>query len=253
MMTLIRTATLSIGAAAILALAGCSSTTKQPSQSTTGGSTSTAPSGTTAKIEDKALVRFVNATPAPKDLYFGDMNAFSNVAPMAASAYSELPADRHDFKLYSAGNDTGDPLASNSEGPTAGKHYTIVAVNGTDGKAMLNPISDDLAQPDPGKAKVRVIHAAPGVDKVDVYPVGAKDALIGGVAFKDATGYKEVDPVLTEIDVRSDGSKTSVLRVRNLNLAPGKLYTLVVMGGNGQPLTSNVIEDQLLPSVASVQ
>jgi Domain of unknown function (DUF4397) len=89
------------------------------------------------------------------------------------------------------------------------------------------------------------------VKKVDVYPAGSKDALIDGVDFKDATSYKEVDPVLTEIDVRATGSKNSAVVVRNLNLAPGKLYTLVVMGGNGQALTSKVIEDQLVQTVAN--
>ncbi len=261
-MNLIRTATLTMSAAAILGLAACSSTTTQPSQSSSNGSTSTAPSGTAAKGQDKALVRFLNATPDPKDLSFGETPAFSNIAPLAASSYAELPAERREFKLYAAGSDTGTPLATNNDSPFAGKHYTIVAMNGPDGTPTLSPISDDLVQPDPGKAKVRVIDAAPGVKKVDVYPVGGKalgnkalgnKALIDGIDFKEATGYKEVDPILTEIDVRTGGSKTSVLKVRNLNLAPGKLYTLVVMGGNGQPLTSNVIEDRLLQDVASAR
>jgi hypothetical protein len=165
----------------------------------------------------------------------------------------ELPADRHDFKLYPAGSDAGTPLVTNSESPSAGKHYTVVAMDGTNGMPMLDPVSDNLEPPDPGKAKIRVIHAAPGVKKVDVYAAGNKDALMGGVAFEDATSYKKVDPVLTEIDVRTSGSKKDELKVRNLNLLPGKLYTLVVMGGNGQPLTSKVIEDQLIQTVASVQ
>lgn len=249
-MIFIKTTTLSIAAAAVLGLSACSNTTTQPSQTTSGGSTSAAPSGTAAKSEDKALVRFINATPSAKDLYFGDVSAFSNVAPQAVSPYAELPATRSEFKLYAAGNNTGSPLATNSEGPSAGKHYTIVAMDGTNGVPIVDPISDDLAQPEPGKAKIRVIHAAPGVKKVDVYPAGTMKALIDGVDFKDATTYKEVDPQVTEIDVRTAGSSTSAVKIRNVNLVPGKLYTVVLMGGNGQPVTSKVIEDQLVQSVA---
>jgi hypothetical protein len=252
-MTFIKTATLPISVAAILGLAACSKATTEPSQTTSGGATSTAPSGVVAKAEDKALVRFINATPSPKDLYFGDVSAFSNLASLAASPYAEIPADRGEFKLYAAGNDFGNPLTTNSESPTAGKHYTVVAMNGPSGLPMLNPITDDLVQPEPGKAKIRVIHAAPGVKKVDLYSAGNRDALIDGVEFKDATSYREVDPVLTEIDVRTAGSNTNAVRIRNLSLAPGKLYTLVLMGGNGRPLTSKVIEDQLLQSAASVK
>jgi hypothetical protein len=91
------------------------------------------------------------------------------------------------------------------------------------------------------------------VKKVDVYPAGSRDALIDGVDFKEATGYKEVYPVPAEIDVRTEGDRSSGVKVRNLSLAPGKLYTLVVMGGNGQPLTTKVIEDQLVQTVASVR
>jgi hypothetical protein len=253
-MTFMKTVTLSVSAAAILGLAACNKTTTEPSQTSTGGSTSTAPSGASAKVEDKALVRFLNATSAPKDLYFGDATAFLNIAPQAASPYSELPADRHDFRLFEAGNHAGNPIATNSEGPTAGKHYTIVAMSGPNGLPTLVPIADDLAQPDPGKAKLRVINAAPGVNKVDVYPAGSKSALVDGVDFKEATNYKEVYPVPAEIDVRSKGAdRNQDVKVRDLSLAPGKLYTLVVMGGNGQPLTTKVIEDQLVQTVASAR
>jgi hypothetical protein len=244
---------LTLLAIAILGLAACSKPTTEPSKTAGDGTPSTAPSGAAAKREDKALVRFINASTSPKDLYFGNVVAFSNIAPRAASPYLELAADRREFKLFEAGSSAGTPMATNSEGPTAGKHYTIVAMNETNGKLVLNAISDDLVQPEPGKAKVRVIHAAPGVKKVDVYPAGSQSALIDGVDFKDATSYKEVDPVLTEIDLRVVGSKASAVRARNLTLSPGKLYTLVVMGGNGQPLTTKVIEDQLVQTVASGQ
>ena len=246
-----KSALLSMSAAAILGLAACNKTTTAPSQTTSGGSTSTAPSGAVAKADKRALVRFINATQTSKDLYFGDTVAFSNVAPETASAYVELPSERHEFKLFDAGNGAGKPLASNSEGPTAGQHYTVVALNGTNGKAILDPVSDDIAQPDPGKAKLRVIHAAPGVKKVDVYPAGGRDALISGVGFKDATSYKQVDPILSEVDVRTEGSKASGVKARNLMLAPGKSYTLLVMGGNGRPLALKVVEDRLVQAVAS--
>ena len=248
-----KTVTLWVCGAALLGLAACNKTTNEPSRSSSsGGATSVAPSGSAAKAADKALVRFINATPSPKQLTFGDTTAFSNVAAKAAMEYIELPAERHEFKLYDANQPTsGEPLASNSEGLTAGQHYTVLATTGENHKAILEPISDDLAQPDPGKAKIRVIHAAPGVKKVDVYVAGTDKALVDGVGFKSATGYKEVDPVATEIDLRTTGSKNNAERIGNLSLAAGRMYTLVVMGGNGQPLSSTVIEDRLEPARTS--
>lgn len=241
---------LSISAIAILVLAACNKPTTRPSLTSSDGSSSTAPAGITAKAADKALVRFINATPAPKDLRFGELAAFSNVPPMNASPYRELPANGSQFKLFNAGN-LSDPLAINDEDPSAGLHYTIVAMNGTDGQTILSPVRDKIAEIAPGKAKVRVIHAASGVKKVDIYPAGTNEPLVDGVAFKEATGYKEVNPVLTEIALRTTDSKSGAVTLRNLTLEPGKLYTLVIMGGNGQPLVSKVIEDQVMQSLAS--
>ena len=116
----IQVASVGIGIAAILGISACNKTTTEPSRTSSGGATSTAPSGQDAKSADKALVRFINATPFPKDLYFGEVSAFSNVAPDAASAYSELPAQRHDFKLFTAGEDNARRLRQIAKVPARG-------------------------------------------------------------------------------------------------------------------------------------
>ena len=243
---------ITFGIGALLGLSACTKPSQEPTATTSGGSTSTAPSGAEAKKADVALVRFLNATPTSRDLYFGDLKLFPSVSAQSISPYVELPAERHEFKLFASGNTSGDPLATNSEGLTAGKHYTIVGEMKTDGKATLNPIEDDLTRPTPGKVKVRVIHAASGVPKVDVYPLAGKDALISGVSFNDVTGYKEVDPMMTELDIRPFGSKKDEATIQNVNLMADKLYTIIVMGGNGRPLKTQVIEDQLTEQAASL-
>jgi len=235
--------------AAMLGTFACNKTTQEASKTTTENGTSTAPSGSEAKRADTALVRFVNATLDPKDIFFGDTKPVSNLAAGSVTPYMQLPTERHEFKLFDAGRSTGDPLSTDSEGPSAGSHYTVVAMMKEDGKPALNVISDDLDRPTPGKAKIRVIHTAPGVGDVDVYPINGKDALISGVGFAKAASYKEVDPGITELDVRRHGSKRDELKVKDVHLDPDKLYTVILMGGKGQPLTANVIEDQLVNSV----
>lgn len=237
--------------ALLLLGAACSKPTTEPTASKGAGSSATTPSGAEAKRTSQALVRFVNATPEPKDLYFGDTKPFASVPPETATAYMELPSERHQFKLYSAGNNIGDPLATNSESPNAGMHYTILAVAKEDGKPALNAISDELARPAPGKARIRVVHAAAGVNKVDLYPVAGKDPLISGVSFNNATNYKEVDPMTTELDVRVNGSKKNLVDIKNVRIDPDKMYTIVLFGGNGRPVAAKVIEDQLMSMVSS--
>jgi hypothetical protein len=244
-------AVISLGA--VLTVAGCSNTTNEATRTTQGGSTTTAPSGEDAKRVDQALVRFINATNTGADLYFGDMPVFTNVGAQSASPYMQVPSERHDFKLFTAGNHTPDPLATNSEGPSAGGHYTIVAERKTNGKDELKVVKDDFTAPAAGKAKIRVVHAADGAPKVDIYPQAGKDAIISGASFGDATNYKEVDPTTTELDIRQFGTKKNEATVKNVMLMADKFYTIVVMGGNGRPLTTKVIEDQLTNQTASTR
>ncbi len=84
---------------------------------------------------------------------------------------------------------------------------------------------------------------------VDVYPINGKDAFVSGVGFPKATSYKEVDPAITELDVRRHGSKKNELNVKNIRLNPDKLYTIIWMGRKGQPLAAKLVEDELIGSI----
>ena len=177
-----------------------------PSETTVDGAASTAPSPAAAKQEQKTLLRFINATGGPKDLYFQDVLAFRRVDPQDITSYLALPSPRadahHELKLYASANPVGTPLVTDSEPETYGHRYTVLALE-KGGKFTLTVIPDQLKPPAPGKAKVRSIHAAPGAD------------------FGHFTDYKEVAPS-TEFEA-------------------GKLYTVVVLGGGPK-----LIEDRLI-------
>lgn len=105
-------------AAAGLLIAACSKSTTQPTKTTVEGQTSTAPSVAAAKKEHQSLVRFINTTQSPKDLFYQDMAAFTNVPFEAVTPYTELPSghpDAHELMLYNASNDVGTPLTRNSD------------------------------------------------------------------------------------------------------------------------------------------
>lgn len=231
-------------------LAACgSSTTNQPSASQTPNGGSTAPSGQQASNQKKALVRFIQTVPGNEkmDVWFGDMKVFSNVAYKEVTPYVEVPAERHDFKLQTAGNTQPNALATNSEGLSAGGHYTVVAEKKTSdqGNLKLDAMNDDLTPPSAGKTKLRVINAAIGAGSIDVVDPHGK--IFGGVDENTSTSYKEIAPVEGTLEIRKSDKKADILRVPNTNLQPEKLYTLVIVGGAGQPLAAIPITDQLTP------
>jgi hypothetical protein len=233
---------------------GCNSTKKSesPTQTQAGGQTSVAPSGESAAKRDRALVRFLNADPSGTryDLWFGETRNYTNVKYQRLTPYDELPASRAEFRLSSAGGDKMQPLATNSEGLSAGKRYTVIAIPKADGKLTLSVLEDDVNPPANGKAKLRVIHAAPNVGTVDVTRAGPDGTLFKGVHFDSATGYKDVDPMTTTLEVRSEGQKQTAL-TSNLNLASGKTYTIVLAGGSGKSrLEALPIEDSVTRAVS---
>jgi len=107
-------------------------------------------------------------------------------------------------------------------------------------------IPDQLNPPAPGKTKLRLIHAAPGIDKLDIFPSGETNGIFNGLNFPEITEYKEIAPVTTELAVRKRGSTTDEVKLKDLKLKAGKLYTIILLGGEGKPLACKVIEDELV-------
>lgn len=182
------------------------------------------------------------------DLWFGDMKVFSNVGYKQVTPYIEVPAERHDFKLQNSGDTQTNALATNSEGLTAGAHYTIVAEkkNSKDQALTLDSLNDDLTLPAEGKAKIRIVNAALGLGKIDV--VGPDGKIFSGVGDDTSTSYKDVSAARGTLEVRRSDKKVDVLRITNLNLQPGKIYTIFVVGGAGQPIEGVTVSDELTPS-----
>jgi hypothetical protein len=256
---------------------GCGNKTQQATTTNTEGATSQAPSGQQAANQKAALVRFVNAVPGRAvDLWFGDQKAFTDVSYKTVTPYKELPNERHDFKLTRTGQANPDATnVKNSEGLNAGDHYTIVATLDNNGKEKLDVITDRLSEPANGKAKIRVINASG--EEVDVYAPAAmnsrtsgsadraknpnaarneEEKWFGGVNQVSSTSYKEVDPMNGTLQIRPANANNKRVARGGVNvpvdLNAGKLYTLVVTGGErGHALDVIRVEDQLTGPVAS--
>lgn len=183
-----------------------------------------------AATKDLAYVRFVDAYPHAADLYFADQKVF-NGEPKSVTDYKTVPAERHEFDLRDNAHRTGDPLAKNSEGLGNGKYYTVIAWGDKDDKGNLRVVNDNESAPATGKAKVRIVHAAPGMDAVDLYASGHKDKLASESRFTSASNWQEVDPVTGPLELRTSNKKDNPVRIANVTLQPGKMYTFVVTGG----------------------
>ena len=235
-------------------LAGCSriKPTSQDTETNAGGQTSVAPAGKAVAKQNKALVRFLNADPGVTryDLWFEDSKTYTHVKYQRLTPYDELPATRGEFRLRASGWDDTEPIATQTGHLDSGKRYTVVALRDAEGNMALNVIADNLAPASEGKAKVRLINAASQFGEVDVIRQNDKKLLFKGINVNTATGYEDVEASTTTLEVREKGENRPALRIPNINLEAGKMYTIVVAGGTANtPLQAIPIEDELTQSV----
>jgi Domain of unknown function (DUF4397) len=189
-----------------------------------------------------ALVRVAHFSPdAPAvDVYVNDDRVLSGVEYKTVSKYLELPAGSYDLAVRPAGAAaSSDPVIEATAEVEAGNAYTVAAV-GALADITAEIFSDDLSAPASGKAKVRVIHAAPEVPAVDVAVEGGP-TLFEGVEFPSATDYAEVDAGTYPVQVKAAGGD-DVLLEASLPVKAGTVYSVAAVGGAGK-------DAELLPIV----
>jgi len=228
-----------LSTACLLAAVGCGggAQTDKPVATTTSRGTTTSPSGDATDARGTSQVRLVSALPAAQrlDLASDDKVVFSSVPYKTVTPYKELTDNAAKFSIRSPGASTSS-LADNNEAMADGHRYTLVALPDEKGKgAQLKAFRDEVV-PDAGKAKVRVIHAAPNFGEVDVTIGGKKDALFEDIDFGHEAGYKEIDPQSGTLQIRRDGGEyknaPKIVDVGRMQFEAGRAYTLVVAGTN---------------------
>jgi len=145
------------------------------------------------------------------------------------SDYAELEPGSYSFLLRPMGAPAdSDPAVTASADLEAGAAYTFAAMGPHDQlqKALL---TDDLAPPPAGQARVRLIQASSTAGEVDVIaadgPVLAEDR-----PFASATEYAAVAAGQWTVQVTTSGAGDFV---RQLDLEAGTVNTLVVLEGTG--------------------
>jgi len=237
---------LTAGGLALALIAACagSSKTKEPVVSTSGGKTAVSEAGTTVARRGKALVRVVNAIPGERtvDITGDDRTVFYDVGYRTVTPYTEIGDNVVKFRLLGGGTDS--VLADNTETLMNGTRYTIVALPGKDGGGRLTILTDDVV-PAQGKARLRVVNAAPILAEVNVKFAGQKEPVFKQIGYGAAAGFNELDPVKPVIVFDRVDPAGTVLRMPRLGLEAGRSYTIVLSGAAAGALKSILVTDAI--------
>jgi hypothetical protein len=177
------------------------------------------------------------ASPLVSKLSFPQFTPFVSVAP---ANYNVKVTDSATQKLV--------PINA-SVSLAAGTSYSVLAVGDL---AALEPL---IATDDPRRvatqAKVRIIHASPTAQNVDIYVTapGAKiDTLaptLASVPFKANTGFLALAAGSYDVTVTPAGSKTAAIGPATIAVTAGGVYTAVARDapGGGAPLGLILLDD----------
>jgi hypothetical protein len=173
----------------------------------------------------------------------------AGLAYKSADAYRTGTVGQHPVKVRKQ-NAAAD-LVSVNHNVQADKDYTIIAY-GSEAQPKSFALTDDNTAPAAGKARVRVVHAADGEPNVDVYVVKAvgdlatATAAATNIAPGAASAYVTKDADTYLVIFTGVGNKTAVLTVQNVDLANGKVRTVVAVekAGGGTPLEGVKLDDR---------
>ena len=192
---------------------------------------------------DTARVRVVHASPdAPAvDVYLDGtkVDALTNVPFGAISDYLTVPAGDHTVEVFPTGT-SQTAVIDASVSLAAGASYTVAATNPV--ASIQATVFADDPQPQPDKAKVRIIHLSPDAPAVDVAPDGA-DPVVSNLAYPDATDYLALDGGTYDLEIRPAGTTDVALQLDPVEIANGRAYTVFALGSAAaEPLGGNALQ-----------
>ena len=232
-----------VAAAALFSACRDAQTDKDVTTRTSTGEAAVSMSGDSADKRGVALVRVVNAVPGQARLVVRADRDHQLTAAEYKNVTEYQPIDRNwvTFEIGTSGDSAFTPLATNREMLTDGHRYTIVVMRDSaknyETRVLRDEISDDTTS-----ARIRVVHAARGVDEVNLVQRGA-DTLIDGVNFASEGGYKAVNPWTGTLDIRSETGNRLLLAIPNVALQSGHSYTIVLTKNSAGKLESFRFDD----------
>jgi hypothetical protein len=185
---------------------------------------------------DEARVRVVHAsTDAPAvDIYVNGGMAFESLPFGGFTDYTPLPPGTYEVSVRVAG--TNQDVLGTHLTLMGGTDYSVLAIGRLDNASIrLVTFGDDLIDPGPDMAKVRVIHAASTAPGVDVYltspyaPLGGETPALSGVPFGAGSLHLAVPSGLYQGRVAVSGTTTVAIDSGPLRLEDNEIRTVVAL------------------------
>jgi len=163
------------------------------------------------------------------------------------SAYQSVPAGTYTVSARAAGADPKSPPVLASTVTVAPGTATTIAGVGHFADLGFSVLPDDLSLPPSGESRARVINAAAGGSPVDLTIAGGAP-LASGLPFAKSTDYVDVTGGPGQLAIAGGGASSQL----PVQLAPGSVYTVLVLDRSGGGLNVKTALDAASPGVVPV-
>jgi hypothetical protein len=179
-----------------------------------------------------ACVRIIHAAPdaPPVDVYLNEAKISAGLTYGTATEYAAVPSGQGRNVRVTAQDAPVEEAAIDSNLDfQAGQAYEIL-VTGAGDNLELTITGTDLRPVPAGQARLRLIHASPDADSIDLGIADNDQNLFEGVNFKDATHYAVLDAGDYQLQVRPGGDDMTVALQSDITIEEGIVYDLILIG-----------------------
>jgi hypothetical protein len=184
-------------------------------------------------VNTPAAVQVVHASPdAPLvDILVNGGELVTDLAFPVATGFVEVPPDTYTVAVTVADNPGAVAIGPVDLPLAAGTQYSVLAVGEL---AAIEPlILTDDARRVSTEAKVRIVHASPAAQDVDIYvtAVGANineaDPALVEIPFKANTGFLSLPAGSYDVTVTPTGTKDAAIGPATITIENGGVYTAI--------------------------
>jgi len=183
-----------------------------------------------------ARYRYVQAStnvPTNVDLFVDGKSVQSAIGFGQTASYRSSSSGSHKFELFATGT-TRNPYLSASV--TLGSSDTTVISEDPAISIKLAPYTDDNTAPTTGNTKLRIIHASPTAQAVDVYVVTTGSGIAGvnpripSLAYTTASSYLSLAAASYDVIMTVPGTQNIISNLSaTYPLTAGQIRTVVVL------------------------
>jgi hypothetical protein len=177
-----------------------------------------------------SCLRVIHAAPdaGPVDVYIGQSPIAQNLNFGNASNFAVVPSGQQQLRVAPAGAPYGKTVIDLTQELTVGDAGQIT-ITGLSGDLQASIVGVDLRPLPANQSRVRVVHASPDLEAIDV-SLADGSVPFAAIDYGTQSGYVVFDAGAYSFQLRENGSNTLLLTAGDVQIKPGIVYDIVVMG-----------------------